>query len=63
MAASPIVLAVVFFALSPGVLLEIPPFFPPRFFSGRTSIAAAAIHAAVFYAVITYVLGVGAGVV
>lgn len=57
MAASPVTLAVVFFLLSPGVILTIPPFFPPQFFSGRTSFWAAAIHAAVFYAVVVYVLG------
>ena len=62
MAASPVVLAVVFFLLSPGVILTIPPFFPPAFFSGRTSFWAAAIHAVVFYAVVVYALG-GTGAV
>jgi hypothetical protein len=57
MAASPIVLAALFFLLSPGILLEIPPFLPPRFFSLRTSYLAAAVHAAVFYAVVVYALG------
>jgi D-lyxose ketol-isomerase len=46
--ASPVVLAAVFFLLSPGVLVTIPPFLPPAFFSGRTSVVAAAVHAAVF---------------
>lgn len=46
--ASPVVLAVVFFLLSPGVLVTIPPFLPPSFFSGRTSVVAAAVHAGVF---------------
>lgn len=50
--ASPVVLAAVFFLLSPGVLVTIPPFLPPQFFSGRTSVVAAAVHAAVFYAVL-----------
>lgn len=57
MAATPTTLAIVFFLLSPGVLVTIPPFFPPAFFSGRTSIVAAAVHAFVFYAVVVYVLG------
>lgn len=55
--ASPVTLAVVFFLLSPGVILTIPPVFPPQFFSGRTSVVAAAVHAAVFYAVVVYALG------
>jgi hypothetical protein len=55
--ASPLVVAALFFLLSPGVILTIPPFFPPAFFSGRTSILAAAIHALVFYAIVTYALG------
>jgi hypothetical protein len=57
---SPVVLAALFFILSPGVVLTIPPFFPPAFFSGRTSLLAAAVHSAVFYAVLVYVLGVTA---
>jgi len=55
--ASPLVVAALFFLLSPGVILTIPPFFPPTFFSGRTSILAAAIHALVFYAIVAYALG------
>jgi hypothetical protein len=57
MGASPLVLTALFFLLSPGVLLTIPPFLPPAFFSGRTSILAAAIHAGVFYAVVVFALG------
>ena len=57
MGASPMVLAAVFFLLSPGVLVTIPPFLPPAFFSGRTSIVAAAVHAGLFYAVVMYALG------
>lgn len=57
MGASPFVLAAVFFALSPGVLVTIPPFFPPAFFSGRTSLLAAFVHALVFYVVVVYGLG------
>lgn len=57
MGASPLVLAALFFLLSPGILITIPPILPPAFFSGRTSILAAAIHAGVFYAIIVYALG------
>jgi hypothetical protein len=52
MGASPFALAGAFFLLSPGVLVTIPPFLPPAFFSGRTSLVAAFVHALVFYAVI-----------
>jgi hypothetical protein len=54
--ASPWVLAAVFFLLTPGVLVTIPPFLPPAFFSGRTSLTAAFVHALVFYAVVVYAL-------
>ena len=57
MGASPLVLAGLFFLLSPGVLVTIPPFLPPAFFSGRTSLLASAIHAVVFYLVVVYALG------
>ena len=57
MGASPFALAGAFFLLSPGVLVTIPPFLPPAFFSGRTSLVAAFVHALVFYAVIVYALG------
>ena len=40
--------AILFFVLSPGVILTLP---PGSFFSGRTSVVAAAVHAAVFFAV------------
>jgi hypothetical protein len=40
--------AILFFVLSPGVLITIP---PGSFFSGRTSTLAAFVHAIVFFAV------------
>jgi hypothetical protein len=40
-----------FFLLSPGVLLTIPPCSKGLFVSGQTSVLAAAVHAAVFVAV------------
>jgi hypothetical protein len=40
--------AILFFVLSPGVLITIP---PGSFFSGRTSVVAAFVHAIVFFAV------------
>jgi hypothetical protein len=40
--------AVLFFVLSPGILITLP---PGSFFSGRTSVVAAAVHAVVFFAV------------
>jgi len=40
--------AILFFVLSPGILITIP---PGSFFSGRTSVVAAAVHAAVFFVV------------
>ena len=41
-------LAIIFFVLSPGVLLTLPPGSRGVFASGQTSIAAAAVHALVF---------------
>ena len=41
-------LAVLFFVLSPGVLLTLPPGSRGVFASGQTSLAAAAVHALVF---------------
>ena len=41
-------LAILFFVLSPGVLLTLPPGSRGVFGSGQTSIAAAAVHALVF---------------
>jgi len=40
--------AALFFVLSPGVLITIP---PGTFFSGKTSVVAAFVHAIVFFAV------------
>jgi CDP-diglyceride synthetase len=39
---------IIFFLLSPGVLLTIPPGSKGLFMSGQTSILAAAVHAVVF---------------
>lgn len=44
-------LAVLFFVLSPGVLLTLPPGSKGVFTSGQTSLAAAAVHALVFMVV------------
>ena len=46
-----LVAGLLFFILSPGVLLTIPPCSKGLFASGQTSIAAAAVHAVVFVAV------------
>lgn len=43
-----LLVAVLFFVLSPGVLLTLPPGSRGVFASGQTSIAAAAVHALVF---------------
>jgi hypothetical protein len=43
-----ILAAILFFLLSPGVLLTIPPGSKGLFVSGQTSILAAAVHALVF---------------
>lgn len=40
--------AVLFFVLSPGVLLTLPPVGNKIFMSGKTSVTAAAVHAVVF---------------
>ncbi len=45
------VCAIIFFLLSPGVLLTIPPGSNGLFMSGQTSILAAAVHALVFVVV------------
>jgi hypothetical protein len=42
--------AILFFVLSPGVLLTIPPGTKGLFMSGQTSLVAAAVHAVVFVA-------------
>jgi len=44
-------LAILFFILSPGVLLTLPPGSRGVFTSGQTSLAAAAVHALVFMVV------------
>ena len=43
-----LIAAALFFVLSPGILITLP---PGSFFSGRTSVVAAAVHAVVFFAV------------
>ena len=43
-----LLIAILFFVLSPGILLTIPPGKKGLFFSGQTSVAAAIIHAIVF---------------
>ena len=45
-------LAIIFFILSPGVLLTLPPGGKGVFASGQTSLAAAAVHALVFMVVV-----------
>lgn len=50
-----ITLAILFFVLSPGVLLTLPPVGKKWWMSGQTSIMAAAVHAVVF-AVVLYLL-------
>jgi hypothetical protein len=47
-------LAALFFVLSPGVLLTLPPGSKGVFFSGQTSLVAAAVHALVFVLVLCY---------
>jgi len=47
-------LGILFFLLSPGVLLTIPPVGGKLFMSGKTSLMAAAVHAVVF--VLVYLL-------
>lgn len=45
-------LAILFFLLSPGVLLTLPPVGKKIFMSGETSIIAAMVHAIVFVAIV-----------
>ena len=47
-------LAALFFLLTPGVVLTLPPGPKGIFFSGQTSIAAALVHALVFVLVLAY---------
>jgi hypothetical protein len=53
-----LIAAILFFVLSPGVVLTLPPGGRGIFCSGQTSVAAAATHAVVFFAV-GYVLMYG----
>jgi hypothetical protein len=50
-----ITLAILFFLLSPGILLTLPPVGKKIWMSGQTSVIAAAVHAVVF-AVVLYFL-------
>lgn len=45
-------LAILFFILSPGVLLTLPPVAGRVFMSGKTSVVAAAVHALVFVGIL-----------
>jgi hypothetical protein len=47
-----------FVALSPGVLLTLPPGRGPVFASGKTSLVAVFVHAVVFYLAMTFLPGV-----
>jgi hypothetical protein len=47
-----LLIAVLFFVLSPGVLLTLPPGGRGVFMSGQTSLAAAAVHTLVFVAAV-----------
>lgn len=46
--------AVLFLLLSPGVLLTLPPVGPKILMSGKTSLIAVAVHAIVFYVLLSY---------
>lgn len=50
-----VTLAILFFLLSPGVLLTLPPIGKKFWMTGQTSVMAAAVHAVVF-AVVLYFL-------
>jgi hypothetical protein len=54
-----LVAGLLFFILSPGVLLTIPPCSKGLFMSNQTSIAAAAVHAVVFVAVSYLLMSIG----
>ncbi len=47
-------LAILFFLLSPGVLLTLPPVGKKIFMSGQTSVMAAAVHAIVFVLIVAW---------
>ena len=47
-------LVLLFILLSPGVLLTLPPGSKGVFYSGQTSVVAAAVHAVVFAVVLAY---------
>jgi hypothetical protein len=49
-----LVATALFIALSPGVLLTIPPGKGPLFVSGKTSLVAVFVHAAVFYLALSF---------
>lgn len=51
------VLAALFFLLSPGVILTLPPVGHGVLFSGRTSVPAAIVHSLVFVLVVYYLQG------
>jgi hypothetical protein len=58
-----LVAGVLFFILSPGVLLTIPPRGRGLFLSGQTSIVASAVHAVVFMGVLYLLMNVAEGFV
>lgn len=49
-----LLLPILFIALSPGVLLTLPPGLKGIFMSGQTSMLAVLVHAVVFYLVVSY---------
>jgi hypothetical protein len=49
-----LILGLLFFVLSPGVLLTIPPCAKGLFVSGQTSLLAAAVHALLFGIILSY---------
>jgi hypothetical protein len=57
----PLICGILFFVLSPGVLLTLPPCSKGIFMSGQTSLMAAAVHAVVFvivsHLIISYIYG------
>ena len=49
---NPLILTLLFIVLSPGVLLTIPPVGRQIFMSGKTTLMAVLVHAALFYAIL-----------
>ncbi len=47
-------ITILFIALSPGILLTLPPVGKDIFMSGKTSLLAVAVHAVVFYIILSY---------